>query len=104
MEENEKIYTITLADGTQINNLRVNGNNFISDTIIEADMFLGKCSRVVINDGNSENTYENLELVQIAKHNEEYWFVLEMLTKEELQRLKDRADIDYIAMMTDVDI
>lgn len=35
----EKIYTITLADGTSIENLRLNGNNYISTEPINAAIF-----------------------------------------------------------------
>ena len=33
----DKIYKITLADGTVLENLTLNGNNFISGENIEAD-------------------------------------------------------------------
>ena len=100
----EKIYKITLADGTVIENLRFNGNNYISDTELTADMFLGKLDKVTVNDGERDTVYENMTLVQIVKYDEEYWFILRTITKRELQNLKNRADIDYIAMMTDVEI
>lgn len=100
----EKIYKITLANGTVIENLRLNGNNYISDKEITADMFLGNLSTVTINDGKKDVVYENMDLVQIMKYDDEYWFILRTMTKRELQDLKNRADIDYIAMMTDVEI
>lgn len=100
----EKIYKITLADGTVIENLRLNGNNYISETELTADIFLGNLDKVIVNDGERDTVYENMTLVQIVKYDEEYWFVLRTMTKRELQDLKNRADIDYIAMMTDVEI
>ena len=100
----EKIYKITLADGTVIDNLILNGNNYISDKELTADVFLGKLDKVIINDGEKDTVYENMTLVQIVKYDEEYWFILRTMTKRELQDLKNRADIDYIAMMTDVEI
>ena len=50
------------------------------------------------------HSYENMELVQIVKYDEEYWFVLRTMTKKELQDLKNRADIDYLAMMSDIEL
>lgn len=100
----ERIYKITLADGTVIDNLRMNGNNYISDTELTADMFLGNLSTVTINDGERDVVYKNMSLVQIVKYDEEYWFILRTMTKRELQDLKNRSDIDYIAMMTDVEL
>ena len=37
----DKIYKITLTDGTVINDLKLNGNNFISSTEIEESVFDG---------------------------------------------------------------
>ena len=100
----EKIYKITLADGTVIDNLRLNGNNYISDKELTADVFLGNLAKVIVNDGERDTVYENMELVQIVKYDEEYWFVLRTMTKKELQDLKNRADIDYLAMMSDIEL
>ena len=35
----EKSFKITLADGTQLKNLKLNGNNYISKTEITEDYF-----------------------------------------------------------------
>ena len=37
----EKSFKITLADGTQLKNLKLNGNNYISKTEITEDDFKG---------------------------------------------------------------
>lgn len=100
----EKIYKVTLADGTVIDNLRLNGNNYISEKELSADMFLGNLGTVTINDGEKDVVYENMTLVQLAKYDDEYWFILRTMTKKELQEIKNRSDIDYIAMMTDVEL
>lgn len=100
----EKIYKVTLADGTVIDNLKLNGNNYISEKELSADMFLGNLGTVTINDGEKDVVYENMTLVQLAKYNDEYWFILRTMTKKELQEIKNRSDIDYIAMMTDVEL
>ena len=44
----EKIYTVTLADGTTIDNLTLNGNNYISKTKIDKSIFEGNCHSVMI--------------------------------------------------------
>ena len=44
----EKIYKITLGDGTEISNLKLNGNNFISTETIEESVFADNCSPVTI--------------------------------------------------------
>lgn len=44
----DKIYKITLTDGTVINDLKLNGNNFISSTEIEESIFDGNLLTVTI--------------------------------------------------------
>ena len=44
----EKSFKITLADGTQLKNLKLNGNNYISKTEITEDDFKGKLSKITI--------------------------------------------------------
>ena len=100
----EKIYKITLADGTEIRNLRLNGNNFISDTPISETIFDGNGSTVIINDGETDEFHENMELVQITPVGDEYWFVLRDLTAAELKQIKMQSDIEYVAMMAGVEI
>lgn len=100
----EKIYKVTLADGTVIDNLTLNGNNYVTKEELSPDMFLGNLGTVTINDGEKDIVYENMSLVQLAKYDDEYWFILRTMTKKELQEIKNRSDIDYIAMMTDVEL
>lgn len=100
----EKIYMITLADGTKIENLKLNGNNFISAVPIDAVIFYGNCSTVTINDGNDDELHENMELVQIIQVGEEYWFVLRDMTIGELEKIKMQSDIEYVAMMAGVEL
>jgi hypothetical protein len=101
---NEKTYTVTLADGTVIGNLKLNGNNYISTELIAPGVFDGNCSPVVIDDGTCDETHDNMELVQLTEVNGEYWFVLRDISFEELSRIKIQADIEYVAMMVDVEL
>ncbi len=100
----EKIYVITLADGTEIKNLRINGNNFISRDSIDALIFEGNCSPIIISDGENEEIHENMELVQITPVGEDYWFVLRDLSAAELEKIKIQSDIEYVAMMAGIEI
>ena len=75
-----KTYTITLADGTVLNNLKLNGDNFISNTAINADIFNENCSPVIISDGVNSETHNNMEFVQVTEQAPgKYWFVLRVL-------------------------
>ena len=62
----EKIYKVTLADGTELAGLSMNGNNFISAVPVDADIFTANCSPVAISDGEKEEIHEHMELVQVT--------------------------------------
>ena len=101
----EKRFEITLADGTKISDLVLNGNNYISTREITEDIFSGNLSRVVISDGENEEVLTNCELIQIREFNPgEWWFIIREIP-EDIQRQREiQANIEYIAMMTDVDL
>lgn len=100
----DKIYKITLSDGTIIDNLRMNGNNFISLVEVEDSLFDGKLLKVTIDDGEKEEVHDNMELIQITKMGDEYWFILRDISKTELDLIKMRSDIEYVAMMSEIEL
>lgn len=100
----EKIYTITLLDGTVIENLKLNGNNFVSKSEITPEIFDGNLGTVQISDGKTVEEHTNMNLVQVTKMGEEWWFVLRDIPKKEIEDAKLRSDVDFIAMMTDVEL
>lgn len=103
MERNT--YKITLADGTILDDLRRNGDNFISRTAISSGVFDGNCSPVVISDGAQDELHPDMELVQIAVYAMgEHWFVLRDIPAQELERLRMQSDIEYVAMMAGVEL
>ena len=102
----EKIYKIILGNGTEISNLKLNGNNFISTEKIEESVFADNCcSLVTISDGTTETVHPYMELVQIVEQVPgEYWFVLRDISEEEFTITKMQSDIAYIAMMSNVEL
>lgn len=59
---------------------------------------------MTISDGETTTVMEHAELVQCKKYGKEYWFVLRELSAEELMAAKTQANIEYIAMMADIDL
>lgn len=100
----EKTYTITLADGTVLDNLKLNGNNYISPTPLSDSVFRDNCSPVLISDGTVEECHDDMELVQIVENSGKYWFVLRDLSERELVDMQMRSDIEYLAMMAGVEL
>ena len=81
----EKTITITLADGTKLENLGLNGNNYISDEEIDSTVFEDNLHRVEIHDSETGETtvLHDAELVQLVKYDEEYWFIFREKSSEE---------------------
>ncbi len=102
----EKTWKITLADGTELKDLKLNGNNYISEKEITENDFKGKLAKVII-ENETDNTveeYEHMELIHILKYEDGYYFALRELSEDEKYKIKTKADIEYIAMMSDVDL
>ena len=95
------MYTVTLSDGTEIQNLTLNGNNFISDTPLDVAIFAGNMETVRITGPEMDETHENMELVSIRQDGGKYWFVLRELSAQELKERKMLADITALASATD---
>lgn len=58
------IYTITLADGRKMENLTMNGNNFVSKTQVDESIFEENLSTVIVSDGENEETYTDVVFIQ----------------------------------------
>jgi hypothetical protein len=103
----EKSFKITLADGTQLKNLKLSGNNYISKVKITEDDFKGKLSKITIENETDKTSeeLEHMELVQILDYGDKgYYFVLRQLSADEIDKLKMQGDIEYLAMMTNTDM
>lgn len=100
----ETIYKVTLADGTELTGLTLNGNNFISRKPIERSIFENNMSPVIITEGNNDELHDSMDLIHLTVMGNETWFALRDLTATELASIKTRSDIDYIAMMCDVEL
>lgn len=101
MEFNHKI---VLANGQEISNLGLNGNNFVSLSPISENIFEDNLSPVTIYADGISEVHENMELVQITRVGAEHWFILRDITQKELDEIRLRADVDFIAMMTDIEL
>lgn len=77
------MYTITLSDGTKLKNLELNGNNYISETILEDSVFKGKLDTVVISDGEKSETFTDMKLMSNRVDGGKSWFVLGEKTPQE---------------------
>ena len=93
--------TIALSNGTELTGLELNGNNYISKEALTEETFNDGLSPVVING----EEHEQMALVQCIQHADgRTWFILRDVTAEEVAQAKLRADIDFLALMTNVEL
>ena len=90
--------------------MKLNGNNFISETPMDASIFENNLQTVHITGPNVDETFENLELASLREDGGKYWLVLRSLSEQELKERSMLADIrelfttsdDIILMMADL--
>lgn len=96
-----KTYTVTLSDGAKIENLTLNGNNFISKTAVTEAQFDGKLKNVTITDSDGkEEKHEDMFLVQVTHPSDgAWWFILADKSKDQI---KQEQLEQSIATLTDM--
>lgn len=98
-------YTIRLADGTELKGLGKNGDNYVSATEIDESIFEDNTSEVVITDEDgNETVIENAVFVQQMEFPDGFYICFTQKTSMELAMEEMQSQIDYIAMMADVDM
>lgn len=90
------MYTIILADGTKLKNLALNGNNYISETVIEDSVFEGNLDTVKISDGSTTETFTDMRLMSNIVRDNRSWFVL---GEKSAQQKKDEETARKLAEM-----
>lgn len=92
--------TILLADGTEISNIKVNGDNLISETDIKEHLTPSNLVNVKF-DGADLGT---MKLAGYVEYPDGYHFVLLEKKQSELEIEKLSAKLEYVAIMTDVEV
>lgn len=90
------MYTITLADGTKLKNLELNGNNYIAEGVIEDSVFEGNLDTVKITDGETTETFTDMRLMSNIVRDNRSWFVL---GEKSAQQKKEEAMEKQMAEM-----
>lgn len=67
-------------------------------------MFANNLSSMTVFDGQVETVYHNVQLVQQVQYPDGWYLAFRELTAQELESLELRAKIEYIAMMTNVEM
>ena len=76
------MYSVKLNDGTILDNLELNGNNFIPETL-DKTIFENNLEKVIITDDNGNIEERFNQKVQFAKIGDAETFILLKKTKED---------------------
>lgn len=77
------MYQIKLGNGKTLKNLELNGNNFISDTVLDDSIFEGGLGTVQISDGTNIETHIDMKLIANRVDGGKSWFILAEKTEQE---------------------
>jgi hypothetical protein len=97
------MHRVTLQDGTVLDGLTLNGNNYISDTIIDSDVFADNLATVEIYDGEQVHLYQDMKLVANQLHDGKSWFILAEKTVDEKERERVNQEIDRLKTVIVID-
>lgn len=79
------MYTITLANGTKLKNLELNGNNYIAEGVIDDSVFQDNLASVTITDGKTTETYTDMVLISNRVDGGRSWFILGVKSEKQKQ-------------------
>lgn len=92
---------VELSDGSLIKNLEVNGNCLISENNIKDELLTDEMLSEITIDGV---TYKNITLVRKWVQDNKIWLAFRQKSEDEIWKEQYKSNLDYIAMMTDVDL
>lgn len=92
--------SLTLADGTVLADLKVNGDNFISETDIIDKLTPANLVKIAIDGGE----LGAMKLAGYREYPDGYHFVLIEKKQSELEIERLSAKLEYVAIMTDVEV
>ena len=101
-----KTYSITLTDGTILNDLKLINGSFYSEQPITADIFKNNLTNVTISGGEITEIHKQMNLVNdfVFQTNNSWHFTLSDVSEEEIKMNKLRSDLEYWAMMSDIEL
>lgn len=98
------VYTLTLADGTKIGNLRKSADVYVSKEPIDQSIMEYNMSPTIISNGQWEEKHEHMSNPIVSHVDGYYYLSIWDVPKAEIRFAKLRSDIDYLAMAADVEM
>ena len=91
---------IIFSEGPEIE-AEKNGNSYIVD---EKPEFPTDLETVTIEENGTETELHNAQIIECASVDGRYWFTIQEIPEDTIEKATMKAQIDYIAMMTDIDL
>ena len=98
------MYTLKLADGTQIKNLGMNGNNLVSKNQVDESLFEDNLSTVTITGEGETTVLHNAMFTGQREFEDGWYFSFTEIPPQEQVNISVKGKIEYLAMMTNVDL
>lgn len=99
------MYKLILADGTELKGFTKNGDNYITDTKVDEDVFEGNLDTLTVTNGEDDTReLTNAQLIQQIEFDGKYWLCFREKSEQEIKEERINSQIEYLAMMTDVDL
>lgn len=89
-----------LSDGTELDNLELNGNNYVSKEEVTREMFEGKLDTVTIESEEGTEEMTDCVLDNLMQYGDEWLFIIRSRTPEESAALDLEAQVMYTAFET----
>lgn len=112
------MFSITLNDGSKLENLSVDGSYFVSSQKIDPETLRGKLSNITVTDTSPETDdetpreyspigtgdFQHVKLAHFLTEKNTYQFTLKVLSPSEVRDLKTSAALAYLSMMSDIEL
>lgn len=99
------MYKIILADGTEIGNLELNGNNYISPTAVDSAIFDGNMATVTITNldsGDTRQITDGVLLSNIVREGRSWIVIGQKSAEQKQQEAVDTAVTDLQLALAEV--
>lgn len=98
------VASLTLSDGQLINSLIVNGDVFVSRVPIDPSIFEDNVNPITVTINGVSTVHDDWKFCSVIPINGEWWICFAEMDAFEKLELDFQSKIDYISMMTDVDL
>ena len=104
----DKTYSIFVDGAKLAEGLTLNGTNYVSETEVDVSN-LPEAFKLTVedNEGNAVEEFEHARLLQQEQYewdDNKYYLAFAPISDQEIKNAEFQANLEYLAMMTDVDI